>query len=29
LIFYTAVVLVVVWLCDKLKQILEHRQAAA
>jgi polar amino acid transport system substrate-binding protein len=29
LIFYTAVVLVVVWLCGKLKQVLEHRQAAA
>ncbi|HEX9329854.1 MAG TPA: hypothetical protein VF915_25220, partial [Reyranella sp.] len=29
LIFYTAVVLVVVWLCGKLKQALEHRQAAA
>jgi polar amino acid transport system substrate-binding protein len=29
LIFYTAVVMVVVWLCGKLKQALEHRQAAA
>ena len=29
LIFYTGVVLVVVWLCGKLKQVLEHRQTAA
>ena len=29
LIFYTAVVMVVVWLCGRLKLALEHRQAAA
>jgi ABC-type amino acid transport system permease subunit len=29
LIFYTGVVMVVVWLCGKLRQLLEHRQAAA
>jgi ABC-type amino acid transport substrate-binding protein/ABC-type amino acid transport system permease subunit len=29
LIFYTAVVMVVVWLCGKLQRLLEHRQATA
>jgi polar amino acid transport system substrate-binding protein len=29
LVFYTGVVMVVVWLCGKLRQALEHRQAAA
>jgi ABC-type amino acid transport substrate-binding protein/ABC-type amino acid transport system permease subunit len=29
LIFYTVVVMVVVWLCGKLRQVLEHRQATA
>jgi ABC-type amino acid transport substrate-binding protein/ABC-type amino acid transport system permease subunit len=29
LVFYTAVVMVVVWLCGKLRQVLEKRQAAA
>jgi len=29
LVFYTAVVMVVVWLCGKLRQVLENRQGAA
>ena len=29
LLFYTGVVMLVVWLCGRLKRVLEHRQAAA